>query len=553
MNKHLYIYLSVALLFTAPYIGRAQSQERVAGTNTHYDYGDWISYTVLRYVNSIAIGDVYIYFATTGGIGRFDRYREKWEFPWTKSNGLAENDIHAVAYDVKSGYLWCTSKNAVSFMHPTSKRWTNIYYDEQGMSDDERYDSIGFDDRYVWLATSAGELFYSDRYSVNFFSASSKEAGEIIWEGKRAKKPALPPLFTDADLFFDERGYFEDVNLRSFPVTFYIEDAWQNIWIGTWGLGVGRANLYTSRFTLLPYGLLQKDASSIAEKEGEFWMGGFQNDEKLSGVTSWDGGQRWDYLEAAFIIDFYSDNINMIEIGGEDIWFATDRGAVWYNRRNGNWKNFGRQELLPEEWVYDIALDREYIWMATAAGVSRLARRGLSPSIKSSELIEYHALRDLEVYDIEILHNLIWMGTEYGIYIYDAVKDTGGFYAGPDGPFDRAVTAVSRFNDEIWFGTEDGIEAFDIARKEWLRPPARRHGTGRTIHRILAAKEAVWATTDEGVLKFDRARNYWRRFTVKDGLISDEVYAMVLDGNYIWFGSREGITRFYWNSPYRVD
>jgi ligand-binding sensor domain-containing protein len=64
---------------------------------------------------------------------------------------------------------------------------------------------------------------------------------------------------------------------------------------------------------------------------------------------------------------------------------------------------------------------------------------------------------------------------------------------------------------------------------------------------------AAWLGTDDGVLKFDKRRSRWRRFTVEDGLPDNVVHYILLDGDFIWFGTPEGLTRFYWNSPYRID
>ena len=70
---------------------------------------------------------------------------------------------------------------------------------------------------------------------------------------------------------------------------------------------------------------------------------------------------------------------------------------------------------------------------------------------------------------------------------------------------------------------------------------------------MVVDDSAAWAATDHGVLKYDKSRNLWRQFTVEDGLPSDFVNWILLDGDYIWLGTHEGLTRFYWNTPYRID
>jgi len=73
------------------------------------------------------------------------------------------------------------------------------------------------------------------------------------------------------------------------------------------------------------------------------------------------------------------------------------------------------------------------------------------------------------------------------------------------------------------------------------------------VYRIRATPSAVWAGTDQGVLKFDRERQRWVHFTTADGLPDNRVRAIHPDGDYIWFGTAAGLTRFYWNSPFRID
>jgi ligand-binding sensor domain-containing protein len=79
------------------------------------------------------------------------------------------------------------------------------------------------------------------------------------------------------------------------------------------------------------------------------------------------------------------------------------------------------------------------------------------------------------------------------------------------------------------------------------------HRTDAQINRILATRTSVWVATDAGVLKYDRAGERWVTFTVEDGLSSNRVNSILLDGDYIWFGTDGGLTRFYWNTPYRLD
>ena len=537
----------------SPALGQ-NNNDRISGTNTDYRVGDWISYSNLKYVHHVAVGMHYIYTATTGGIGRFDRYKEQWTWPWTVSNGLADNYVTAVGYDADTSFLWAATSTAVSYLHPASQVWTNIFIDEMGFRDTDRVTSIGFDNSYVWLEINEKWLMRGNKTFGNFLPATATEATNVKWNGARIENiDEIGYYLVEGPYFFDESGFLQDYNLRQFEITSYITDQWQNGWIGTWGLGVARADLQLYKMSVIQNGLLQQDASIIAKNGRELWIGGFGETGEVKGVTEWDSETKWNYYEAQFEMSFQSDNINAIEVDEENVWLGTDQGLVWYDRTKNSWNTFSRTDLLPDIWVNDVVTDDENVWVATAKGVTHFNKQSMSTDSMQVNLVQWPALANIEVYDLDLMHNLVWMGTEYGIYVYDAAGDSGGFYSGPDGPFDRAITAVSRNGDEVWFGTHNGVEAFDVGKKEWLSSPARQYGTGISINRILADEEAVWAVSDSGVLKFDRSRHYWRRFTKHDGLVDNRVKSVVLDGEYIWFGTPSGITRFYWDSPHRID
>ena len=101
--------------------------------------------------------------------------------------------------------------------------------------------------------------------------------------------------------------------------------------------------------------------------------------------------------------------------------------------------------------------------------------------------------------------------------------------------------------------TDRGVFAFDSKAKKWLNPPAKLYESDFGINRILASRDAVWVATNEGVLKFDKTQNRWIHYTVLDGLADNKVYSIYLDDDYIYFGTARGLTKFFWNSPFRVD
>jgi ligand-binding sensor domain-containing protein len=549
-------YLSAALLLAQDPLARNR------GTNPNYVQGDWISYSVARFVTSIALGDQYVYFGTRqSGINRYDFFQNRWEYPFTTSNGLADNEITAVAFDFDTGFLWCASRAAISHYHPTAERWTNYFKDEFGMPEFDDIESIGIASNQILFETAAGRLFESNKFGGVILQAN-KDFGnftpvnQIRWFGKRANlRGTLPHFFMSNNYLFDPTGVVEDFRFRSARVTTAVEDNWGNLWLGTNGLGAGRGDTRSLRLEMLDFGLASPAVDALAFHQGVFWMGGVDEFASTRGITAWETEKEtWRFFEQRDISQLQSDQIHSITPDGDNLWFATEHGLTLYSQKRGSWKTFDSFDGLSDNRIFDTVANDTAVWAATANGIDRILKKNLAAkdSLKINAVSPGN-LTLVEVYDLELMENLLWAATNRGIYVYDLRKNEGGFSAEAGGPLNTTVTSISRYGDEIWFGSLDGIDVYDMKKKQWLGVPEGRFFPNTAINRILADQDAVWAATNQGMLKYTRSSRSWRTFTTEDGLIDNHVNAILLDGDYIWFGTDRGITQFYWNDPNRVD
>ncbi len=551
--RNLYILLSIFCLnvFAAENI-------RISGTNVDYDIGDWITWSTTRYVRDIDLGQEFVYYATTGGITRFHFYEKEWYFPWTISNGLSSMDIYTVGYDRNTGYLWCVTSNSVSYQEPATQYWTNIFFDELGLRQRDRITSLGFgDDNRIYLVSSRSDWFRSDNNFINFSPVSRPSRNDIIkWRGgKRRNLSKLPHLYMQPGYFFDERNrVIDDTDLRHYKITCWIQDDWQNLWLGTWGLGTGHADLVSYNLELKPHGLWSPAVDAIAEQNKALWIAGVQNERESTAITKWNLFEKApQYFEPYLITGFHNENITSIAVDGDLIWFGTQNGLTWYNQVKDIWRTFTVADNLIDNRILDVVVDDRSVWVATVNGASRIIKSTVGTDSTRIQLVEYPDLRNISIRDLDQQDDLLWMATEFGIYIYDKTEQSGEFYAGIEGPSGRECFAVSCHQDEVWIGTVEGVSAFNTKTDTWLDPPARHYDMSHHINRILAADKAVWVATNNGLYKYDRARQRWVHYLVEDGLPTNKVYSLYLAGDYIWLGHLKGITRFYWNSPYRID
>ncbi len=538
---------------------------KIRGTNRNYQQGEWITYGTTRFIRYISLGNEFVYFATTGGITRFNYYSNRWDFPWTISNGLADNNIFLVAQDSGTGYLWCVTEKSLSCLEPATKYWNNYFFDEMNLGNvynGEAILSLGLGrSGELYVYTKYKEIYKTDYLFVNFDRVEESinnltQQNQIKWFGG-----ALEPQRGEMPFFFLPQGYLldkdnlfiSDLNFRDVDITYWIRDSWQNLWVATWGLGAARGDMNVMRMELLPYGLWDETVDAVIKDEDALWVGGIQQHDDIAGITEFYENDEPVYYEPHFITGFDNDRISSIASNGKAIWFGTDDGITKFNKHNNKWTTLKEIDNLIDNKVTDIVVYGDNLFVSTLRGVSHVYTAAANKDSAYINDILYKSLGEIKVYDLELQKNLLWMATEFGIFIYDIETEKGGYYKGAIGPSDRQTFAVSHYQDEVWFGTEDGVAAFNVETKTWLKPPAKLYETDAEIYKILADKDAVWVATNQGVLKYNRFMGRWTQFTVEDGLPSQNVYSLMLDGDYIWFGTDQGLTKFYWNSPYRTD
>ena len=553
-----FYFLILVMLFST--LSRAQNEEfRRAGTNVNYDLDDWVTFSSTRWITSLAEGREYIYFGTTGGISRYNFYSQQWDRPWTVSDGLADSYILTVAYDLNTDFLWCSTQVGVSVFRTIWQRWENVYEESFGMYADDDIVSIGFDNSDVWLESKNGYYFKAANQQTSFYqeSGGSVPHGQIKWFGQRAvNTDNMPELFMRDGYFFDSNGIIKDIHLDDYPVTCFATDHWNTIWVGSWGAGAGKADARIKTLEMMPQGLFKKNVNGFEIDEyGNIWAGGIGTYNGQSGITYWDiENETYHYYQASLNMNIYNDQVTSIALDEPNVWFGTEYGLLRYHAEKNEWKSFDSGHGLRDNYILDVEVDEKSVWIATLLGLCQLDKRKMyEKDFHVTDVAESDIL-NMKVYDIEIMGNLLWIGTEYGVYVYDKNTKSGGFEYEAGGPQNNEVTAVGVLRDkEVWFGMESGIEVYDIQNKKWKGVPERRFNQSMMVNYIVVDDSAAWVGTDQGVMKFDKTRKRWRTFDMEDGLPDNRVNYIVLDGDFVWFGTPEGLTRFYWNSPYRID
>jgi len=515
----------------------------------HYRSGDWVSFTPARYVTSVTRGNQYIYFGTTQGIIRYDFFHNKWADPLTASDGLPFGKVEAVAYDRSTGFLWCSSGRYLCFYLPATLEWRLMDIRRYGVSN---IGIIGVGDQQMW-AKGSDEIYKIESHG-SFIERSSKEEADkdnVKWcpVMQNAKKKEWTQFFMDGGYRFLINGYIQDMYLREFPLTTWLNDGFGNMWIGTWGLGAGRADMRSDDLMLMPFGPISGTVNFMAWTDKGMWIGGVDNGSNLQGITFWNmDDDKWEYFEPNYISGLENSSVRSISTGERFVWFGTDNGLVRYDMNSDGWRTYHINNNLWDEKILSLVQDDSSLWVGTEAGINKV-----SLSSMNIEKINDKAVMHRRIYCLEVAGNNLWVGTDRGIFCFDKTTGKWRHKSGYPGMPVMDVFAISAYNNEIWFGTDYGVEMFDSSKGLWKGFLPQHYPTGGRINTILADSGNVWFGTDNGVIKYIKREDRWVRFLTKDGLLSDSVNWILLDDDYIWFGTDRGLTRFFWNAPYRID
>jgi len=470
-----------------------------------YLEGDWVSYSVFRYITSIALNFDYVYFGTTGGVTRYDKYTQHWAPPFTTSDGLPDNWIKNIAYDPERDEIWADTYGGPAMYHPVFGEWSREYEFPRDLS-------------------------RSDTSNLQ-----------------------LPDLFTDFGPTTAGSYWVMDSYLDRYPITNYLRGDFDELWVATWGLNAGLASLRHLRLKMLEFGLYDRDVKAILIDGDDIWFGGTGHLSPSSGITRYNRKKEtWDYFSAEYVPFLSSHQVNVMEVDSQNIWMGTQRGLVRMRKKDSTWRSYTSFRGLPDNEITALESDGTYLWIGTEQG---LAFYDLNAD--SLRAVKDPLLNDLYIFSVLADSYYVWVGTEIGVYTLDREKKTWHRFSTPDGLLNGQVRSIARWSDqkvssgkdELWFGTDLGILGYSPVSDKRRVYDNRMNFPEVNVVRLVCDKKHVWAATKDGVWKLNRATDIWIKYTTEDGLLDNDVQDLVLDGDHIWFGTPQGATRFFWNNP----
>ena len=464
--------------------------------------GIWTSFTMLRFVTSITQDDRFVYFGTTGGVSRYNKFEHNWETPFTTSNGLLDNWVRNIVYIPEQNELVMRTSLGISRYDLGLRKWT------QG-----------------------------GRFPENLSRNDTSQT----------KIPLT--IFMDFGFSFFPDGYISYQN-KEYKITTYLVDDFDRdiIWLGTWGLNIGQADLKMMHLDMLKYGLYDNDVEALCFDGDYVWLGGGDLGFQSRGITKYDRkNDAWEYFDKNNVQEYNNAKINVIQADERNVFFGTEDGLLRHNKKKDEWKKYNVFKGLADDFVTALKIDDNFLFIGTKKGVSFLDLKTDSIKTFPSDLIRKNYIEDLET-DL----NYLWAATDFGVFRMSKLTGDWFRFVTPEGILNSSVKDIFKKEEELWFASRFGILQYNTItqKREVLDNP---DFLGTDIYCIAVDDSNVWAGTRNGVFRYKKEMQIWKKYGKEKGLLHYQVQAIALDGDYVWFGTPLGLTRFYWNNPWRIE
>lgn len=458
--------------------------------------GDWVTWGNFRYVTSVKVGFTHIYFGTTQGVLRYDRNRLAFDTPLTTSDGLPDNYVRQLAYDPLTDEIYAATPQGAAYFLPAFGEW----------------------------------------YAATFPDTMG-----------RVQRPRLPFLVSsDFNLRYLGDGLLGDNNFRQFRFTDWVDDGFNHLWLGSWGLGPFQADERTEALTRLSYGLLTSRVAATLIGPDEIWFACLRKGTDTGGLVRWGlKDDRWEYFESGVVSNLAASQFFCLAGNDDFVFLGTEDGIVRYDRKSGYFRPTGRRGGLHGEAVLALLTTSSGLFAGTRYGVY-----AVDPKTDSVWNLTSPSISGAVVNDLQMAGGYLWAATNRGLYRLAAGGKSWTRFSDPTQIALSTIRALAVSGQFLWAGGLRGLLQINTTNDstQGYRNPAG--SADLDVYSLAAGSKYVWAGVRAGFYQFDPHNVEWDYLSELDGLSSNAVNKIAADGDYIWLSTDGGACRFFWNAPH---
>jgi len=266
---------------------------------------------------------------------------------------------------------------------------------------------------------------------------------------------------------------------------------------------------------------------AVDKNTGDLWIATF------GGVSRYAGGRFENFRNLTS--GLMNDVCYGIAVQDQFVWVATTAGISRYNTLTGEWTNWSEKNApFHEPWTYGIAVAKEIgkVYFAMWGGgliEYDLAKGYMKAYTKPDEEMEMVLFRNQGLIHIIVSNvafnpdsKMVWASTYFGLSGYDG-RDWHNYLAKDSGLASDFINAPKTRRHEVWLCTDKGLSYFDYKTNTWANyRPQKQTGRGEI--------ELVWPDGKKNKLETATA------------LAHNYILNLDFQGEDVWVATAQGLS-----------
>ena len=462
---------------------------------------DIVTYADFSHIRDIAVSMNNVYFATSEGIIKYDKFSDEWQKPLTGSPGIDYRNIFKLFVDEFDRKLYARTEMSVYEYDMMFESWFLI-------------------DEIPYLDNPAREV------------------------------PPSPIMYVPDGYLYSNDGYVQDVRGFDYPINRIIDDPSGVKWLSLWGKGAAKTTS-ADIIEFLPYGLMQNRVNKIFYSDGSIVVGGDNVGSTHTGITFFDyDNNQFYYKESGLTFEFPDEDIKCFEEDDKYFYVGTSGGLFVLDIETLEVvKNITDRNGLIDNELLSLKKNKDKLYIGTQNGL-----QVLTGNSESLHLVYPNQFQNQEIFDLEVTDTTLWIASAIGAFQLHLETNKLKQFKDPHQIIFKRVYNIERDGNNLFLASQNGIVRLNLKDGKTSQFLSDSHGAN---YRALAVNNDVaFISTDFGFSMFFLTEDGYdneREFTTTDGIPSQFVYDLLIDGDYLWIGSDKGLSLFLWNDPDRID
>lgn len=244
-----------------------------------------------------------------------------------------------------------------------------------------------------------------------------------------------------------------------------------------------------------------------------------------------------------------SNKVFCVAVDEDRVWFGTDNGLACYE--DGKWTTYSEKEGLAYRAVLSIAVDKATrdVWVGTMGGLTRISAGRFETFTQFNS-----GLPNDVVFGVTVENQNVWVATTSGEARFRVRENSWDVWTPENSPqHEPWGYGIDYDSGKVWAALwGGGVLEFDVATEHWkdYRDPDgemeidlfRDDGLIHSITTSVSYREGIlWAATYFGLSRYDG--RLWRGYMDHDtGLVSNFINFVKARGRIVWVCTDKGVS-----------